>query len=63
MQYQVGHAALIESVRGELQSFSGLFVTGSAYTGIGIPDCIRDGACVAGQAIEFVDNKPKEPLI
>ena len=57
VQYQVGHAALIASVREELQSFSGLFVTGSAYTGIGIPDCIRDGACVAGEAIEFIKNK------
>ena len=56
MQYQVGHAALIESVRKELQSFPGLVVTGSAYTGIGIPDCIRDGASAAKEVIEFLTN-------
>ena len=57
VQYQVGHAALIESVRKELQSFPGLVVTGSAYTGIGIPDCIRDGASAAKEVIEFLTNK------
>ena len=57
VQYQVGHASLIKSIREELQSFPGLFVTGSAYTGIGIPDCIRDGAYAAKEAIEFLTNK------
>jgi len=57
VQYQVGHAALIESVRKELQSFPGLVVTGSAYTGIGIPDCIRDGVSAAKEVIEFLTNK------
>ena len=57
VQYQVGHAALIESIREELQSFPGFFVTGSAYTGIGIPDCIRDGASAAKEVIEFLTNK------
>ena len=57
VQYQVGHASLIQSIREELQSFPGLFVTGSAYTGIGIPDCIRDGVNAAKEAIEFLENK------
>jgi oxygen-dependent protoporphyrinogen oxidase len=57
VQYRVGHAALIESVRKELQSFPGLMVAGSAYTGIGIPDCIRDGSYAAKEAIEFLTNK------
>ena len=57
VQYQVGHAALIESIREELQSFPGFFVTGSAYTGIGIPDCIRDGMNTVKEAIEFLANK------
>jgi len=57
VQYQVGHASLIQSIREELQSFPGLFVTGSAYTGIGIPDCIRDGMNTAKEAIEFLTNK------
>jgi len=57
VQYQVGHASLIKSIREELQFFPGLFVTGSAYTGIGIPDCIRDGMNTTKEAIEFLANK------
>ena len=59
VQYQVGHGALIESVLLELKSAPGLFVTGSAYKGIGIPDCIRDGTRVAKEAIEFLTRKTK----
>ena len=59
VQYHVGHAALIESVRAELKSSPGLFVTGSAYTGIGIPDCIRDGTQAAKDAIAFLTSKTK----
>jgi oxygen-dependent protoporphyrinogen oxidase len=57
VQYQVGHASLIKSIREELQSLPGIFVTGSAYTGIGIPDCIRDGMNAAKETIEFLANK------
>ena len=59
VQYQVGHAELIESVWTELKSFPGLFVTGSSYTGIGIPDCIRDGTQAAKDAIAFLTGKTK----
>jgi len=59
VQYQVGHAVLIESVLAELKSFPGLFLTGSAYTGIGIPDCIRDGTQAAKDAIAFLTGKTK----
>jgi len=57
VQYQVGHAELIESVWTELKSFPGLFVTGSSYTGIGIPDCIRDGTQAAKEAIAFLTGR------
>jgi oxygen-dependent protoporphyrinogen oxidase len=53
VQYLVGHANLIESVQKELQAFDGLFLTGSAYTGIGIPDCIQNGTRTAQAAIDF----------
>jgi oxygen-dependent protoporphyrinogen oxidase len=59
VQYHVGHTALIESVRAELKSSPGLFLTGSAYTGIGIPDCIRDGTQAAKDTIAFLTGKTK----
>jgi len=59
VQYLVGHANLIESVQKELQAFDGLFLTGSAYTGIGIPDCIQNGTRTAQAAIEFFFGESK----
>ena len=53
VQYRVGHAGLIDSVQKELHVFPGLFLTGSAYTGIGIPDCIQNGTRTAESVIQF----------
>jgi len=57
VQYRVGHAGLIDSVQKELSSFPGLFLTGSAYTGIGIPDCIQNGTRTAEAAVNFLSLK------
>ena len=54
VQYRVGHSELIDSVRDVLKFTPGLYLTGSAYTGIGIPDCIRDGTHAATEAIDFL---------
>lgn len=54
VQYQVGHAALIESVVRELSSCPGLFLAGSAYTGIGIPDCILNGTRAAESTAKYI---------
>ena len=32
-------------------SLQGLYLTGAAYEGIGIPDCIRDGARVGKEVV------------
>lgn len=42
-QYDVGHADRIERLEGALSNHPGLYVTGSGYRGIGIPDCVKDG--------------------
>ncbi|VAX27051.1 Protoporphyrinogen IX oxidase, aerobic, HemY [hydrothermal vent metagenome] len=59
VQYRVGHADLIESVQKELQAVPGLFLTGSAYTGIGIPDCIQNGTRAAESMTEFLSATTK----
>jgi protoporphyrinogen/coproporphyrinogen III oxidase len=46
-QYQLGHLERLEQVEGALSRYGGLFLTGAAYRGVGIPDCIRDGASAA----------------
>ncbi len=42
-QYVIGHRDRVKAIRQRLATHQGLFVTGAAYEGLGIPDCIRDG--------------------
>ncbi|HEV7535161.1 MAG TPA: protoporphyrinogen oxidase, partial [Acidimicrobiia bacterium] len=47
-QYTVGHLGRVERIRGALAACPGLAVTGAAYGGVGIPDCIADALATAG---------------
>ena len=47
-QYEVGHDERVTRIRSALPP--GVFVTGQAYDGVGIPDCVR----AAGEAAESV---------
>jgi protoporphyrinogen/coproporphyrinogen III oxidase len=40
-QYNVGHARLLENVRVQAARWPGLWLTGNAYGGAGVADCIR----------------------
>ena len=42
-QYTVGHAARLKEIQARCAAIPGLHLAGNAYTGIGIPDCIRMG--------------------
>ena len=57
VQYHVNHSERIDSVMEDLKKFPGLFLAGSAYRGIGIPDCIQNGNQAAESAIEFLNAK------
>ena len=46
-QYEVGHRKRIEEIEQRLAHVQGLHVTGNAYEGIGIPDCIRRSRAIA----------------
>ena len=48
-QYEVGHRKLIEGIEQRLSRIGGLYLTGNAYEGIGIPDCIRRSRAIAKQ--------------
>ncbi|HVW32087.1 MAG TPA: protoporphyrinogen oxidase, partial [Acidimicrobiia bacterium] len=48
-QYNVGHLARVERIRGALAACPGLLVTGAPYNGVGIPDCIADALATARQ--------------
>ena len=49
-QYDVGHLERIAQIEAALPP--GLYVTGSAYRGVGIPDCIKQGQDAAGKVMK-----------
>jgi oxygen-dependent protoporphyrinogen oxidase len=54
-QADVGHLQHVAEIEASLPN--GLYVTGSAYRGLGVPDCIaqgRDSACLAVEQRRFV---------
>jgi oxygen-dependent protoporphyrinogen oxidase len=52
-QYDVGHLERVSAL--EALCPPGLFLTGSAYRGVGIPDCARQGAETAAQVRDYLD--------
>ena len=46
-QYEVGHLLRVARLEMHLQRFPGLHLSGNAYHGIGIPDCVRMGRSAA----------------
>ena len=53
-QYEVGHLDRVVSIERRLLALPGLFVTGSGFKAIGIPDCISDGRATAARAADYV---------
>jgi protoporphyrinogen/coproporphyrinogen III oxidase len=46
-QYLVGHLERVDAMEQLLASYPGLLLTGSAYRGVGVPDCIHQGTQTA----------------
>jgi oxygen-dependent protoporphyrinogen oxidase len=40
-QYDLGHLDRVEQMRTRAKAHSGLFLAGSSYDGVGVPDCVR----------------------
>ncbi|MEV6850903.1 protoporphyrinogen oxidase, partial [Actinoplanes sp. NPDC051411] len=53
-QYAPRHRARMDEVSGAVAALSGLHVAGSAYHGVAVNDCVRDGRRVAAQAVARV---------
>lgn len=51
-QYQMGHLDLVSQIRGRLNDHAGLYLTGSAYSGAGISDCVADAEAKAERIYE-----------
>jgi len=56
-QFEVGHLERVATIDAHLASVPGLYVAGSGFRAIGIPDCIQDGRDAAARAAEFVAGR------
>ena len=53
-QYEVGHLRRVEHIDQRMAAIPGLFLAGSGFRAIGIPDCIADGRHTATRAATFL---------
>jgi oxygen-dependent protoporphyrinogen oxidase len=50
-QYDVGHLDRVTEMEAQAQHIPGLYLTGSAYRGIGIPDCVKSAQATVKQLL------------
>ena len=53
-QHEVGHLTRMAAIERALARHPGIFVTGSGFRGVGIPDCIADGRATARQVATWL---------
>jgi oxygen-dependent protoporphyrinogen oxidase len=53
-QYDVGHLDRVSDMQAHCESHPGLFITGSAFDGVGVPDCIHQGQKAAQKAVALL---------
>ena len=56
-QYEVGHNNRIVDIQQRLANVPGIFLAGSGFQAIGIPDCIDNGRETAVQAAKFTNSQ------
>jgi len=53
-QHEVGHLDRLAAIERQLASHPGLFITGSGFRGVGIPDCVADARATARQVSSWL---------
>jgi oxygen-dependent protoporphyrinogen oxidase len=53
-QYHVGHLEKVQRIQARVALLPHMTLAGNAYSGLGIPDCIRSGETAADQLIEIL---------
>jgi oxygen-dependent protoporphyrinogen oxidase len=61
-QYTLGHLDRVARIEKMASKHPGLFLTGAAYRGVGISDCIHEGELVAERVMEYLKNASKTPV-
>jgi oxygen-dependent protoporphyrinogen oxidase len=54
VQYGLGHPALISGIRREMEALPGVRLTGPAFRGNGLPDCVADAEAQAASIHSFL---------
>jgi protoporphyrinogen/coproporphyrinogen III oxidase len=61
-QHEVGHLEVVAAIERRLAAFPGLFVTGSGFRGVGVPDCVADARATAGSVAAWLaDTQHGQP--
>lgn len=56
-QYEVGHLDRVAEIEREAASVPGLGLAGSAYRGVGVPDCVHSGEMAAQSVFEQIESR------
>jgi oxygen-dependent protoporphyrinogen oxidase len=56
-QYILGHLDRVEQAEVALSRYGGIVLTGSAYRGVGIPDCVRDASLAAVRVVRYLSGE------
>ena len=57
-QYTVGHGKRLEAIGGRLAGLSGLLLTGNAFKGVGLNDCVAASQATVDKALAFLGGQP-----
>jgi oxygen-dependent protoporphyrinogen oxidase len=55
-QYEIGHSARVNKIAERVAVLPGLALAGNAYSGVGIPDCIRSGETAADSLFHILEK-------
>lgn len=56
-QYTVGHVDRVNNIRKNLtEQLQGVFIAGSSYEGVGVPDCIDQGIEAVEEVLTYLNN-------
>jgi oxygen-dependent protoporphyrinogen oxidase len=55
-QHEVGHLARVGAIEEAVNAHPGLFITGSGYRGVGIPDCVADARAIGRQVDQWLNT-------
>jgi oxygen-dependent protoporphyrinogen oxidase len=56
-QYEVGHLQRVAAIDDHLAALPGVFLTGSGFRAIGIPDCIADARATAARTAAYLSAR------